>query len=71
MTSNGIRDATRLNQERLKHHLDDMVSIGLVRANRSRRFTRYSTTEHGVEWRESYKSIATGSLAKEDHQADF
>ena len=68
---NGIRDATRLNQERLKYHLDDMVSIGLVRADRSRRFTMYSITDHGVEWRESYKGIATGSSGKEDREADF
>jgi hypothetical protein len=38
-TLNGVRDATRLNQERLKRHLDDMVSLGLVRPDRSRRFT--------------------------------
>jgi predicted transcriptional regulator len=70
-TLNGVRDATRLNQERLKHHLDDMVSLGLVRSDRSRRFTTYSITEHGIRWREGYKGIATGSFGKEDHQADF
>jgi hypothetical protein len=48
-----------------------MVSLGLVRPDRSRRFTIYSITEHGIEWREGYKRIATGSFGKEDHQADF
>jgi len=71
MTLNVIRDATRLNQERLKLHLDDMVSLGLVRTYRSGRFTTYSITQHGLEWREGYKRIATGSSGKEDHRADF
>lgn len=70
-TLNGIKDAARVNQKRLKHHLDGMVSLGLVRADRSRRFTIYSITDHGVEWRESYKGIATGSSGKEDHDVDF
>jgi DNA-binding HxlR family transcriptional regulator len=29
-TLNGLRDATRLNQQRLKHHLDDLAALGLV-----------------------------------------
>ena len=70
-TLNGIRDVTRLNQERLKHHLDDMVSLGVVRHDRSGRFTKYSITEDGIQWREGYKGIVIGSLEKEDYQADF
>ena len=31
----------------------------------------YSVTQHGLEWRESYKEIATGSSGKEDHRVDF
>jgi len=70
-TLNGLRDTTRLNQQRLKHHLDDMVVLGLVRADRSGRFLKYSITDHGVEWLESYKGIATGLSGKGDHEADF
>lgn len=70
-TLNGIRDATRLNQERLKHHLDDLVALGLAWVDRSRRFTTYSITDHGAKWRESYKGIATESSGKEDLGTDF
>jgi len=70
-TLNGIRDVTRLNQERLKHHLDDMVSLGLVRPDRSGRFRTYQITEQGIQWREGYKGVVTGSLGKKDYGSDF
>jgi predicted transcriptional regulator len=70
-TLNGIKDATRLNRKRLKHHIDDMVSLGLIQSERSRRFVTYSITELGVQHLEGYKRILTGSLTKEDHHGDF